>query len=278
MPAAYSLARDLAELEHMLERLNEYVLGDRLYLPFAANFARRSTAPQLTLGALLLRRRRLRQLRPSASSDQQLRLDAALARHHAVQNEWTLHYENKLKEEVPARLKQMGSFFHECQENPTGCAAAYPQAALRRTIVQEILLAMDEFGYDKRVLTASVERTDIALRRLLQADAFIWSAALRPLYPRRDFWWLYLLLASHRDCHAPNPASKGNERNLWIESYQHALDIIDSPKRDCCLPVSHFRATVHRGRCDFNLYGYEPDPDRSCSASSASLSSNGDCV
>ncbi len=191
MSQEYSLARDLAELEGMVERLADYALGDRLYLPLAAGYSRRSTTPQLTIGALLLRRRRLSRLRPSLNPKQQARLDSALARHDAVQSEWSLHYENKLKQEVPARLKQMTGFFRDCQENPTGCASAYPPEALRRTIVQEILLAMDEFAYDKRELMAGVERTDIALRRLLHADVFLWSATLKPVYSPSVFWWLY---------------------------------------------------------------------------------------
>ncbi len=191
MSRELSLQRDLAELEHMVERLADYVLGDRLYLPLAAGYSRRSTAPQLTIGALLLRRRRLLRLRPSLNPKQQGRLDSALARHDAVQSEWTLHYENKLKQEVPARLTQMRGFFRDCQENPTGCAAAYPAEALRRTIAQEILLAMDEFDYDKGELMSGIERTDIALRRLLYADAFLWSVTLKPVYPPSVFWWLY---------------------------------------------------------------------------------------
>ncbi len=191
MSREYSLERDLTELEQMAERLQDYVLGDRLYLPLAAGYSRSSTLPQLSAGTLLLRRRRLMRLRSSLSKSQHSRLSAALQQHDAVQREWTLHYERKLKGEVPARLKQMYAFFRDCQENPGGCASAYPPEALRRTIVQEILFAMDEFGYYKRELMSSVERMDIALRRLLHADRFIWSARLESLYPRQDFWWLY---------------------------------------------------------------------------------------
>ncbi len=191
MSRDYSLARDLAELEQMTERLGDYVLGDKLYLPLSAAYSRRSRLPQLSAGALLLRRRRLMRLRWSLSDSQQSRLSKALRRHDVVQREWTLHYENKLKGEAPARLKQMRAFFRDCQENPSGCASAYPPEALRRTMAAEILLAMDAFGYDKRELLPGVEQTDLALRRLLHAGEFIWSPLLAPAYPRDDFWWLY---------------------------------------------------------------------------------------
>jgi hypothetical protein len=191
MTAKYVLERDLSELEQMTDRLRDYVLGDALYIPIGAGFFRSSTTPQLTTGALLLRRRRLLRLRASLNSQQQSRLDAALTRHDSVQGEWTVHYEAKLKQEAPSRLKLMRAFFRDCSESPRDCGAAYPVEALRRTIVQEILLAMDEFGYVKRELMPQAQQTDIALRRILHAGDFIWSVELGVVYPRADFWWLY---------------------------------------------------------------------------------------
>ncbi|MCY3779214.1 MAG: hypothetical protein OXG78_02805 [Chloroflexi bacterium] len=191
MSREYSLERDLAELEQMAERLEEYILSERLYLPLSAGYARSSTLPQLSIGMLLLRRRRLKGLRASLNPAQQKRLDAALQQHDAVQREWTVHYEHKLKGELPARLKQMRAFFRDCQDNPTGCASAYPPEALRRAIVQEILLALEEFGYERRDITPGVEQTDIALRRLVRSAGFIWSSLLKPLYPPSEFWWLF---------------------------------------------------------------------------------------
>ena len=191
MSAKYSLERDLAELEQMVERLRDFVLGDRLYMPLASGYSRSATTPQLSTGALLLRRRRLMFLRASLSASQQARLESALEQHDVIQREWTVHYEGKLKQEAPARLKQMHGFFRDCQDSPSSCASAYPVEALRRTIVQEIVLAMDEFGYDSAESRARVPHTDTALRRLLFACEFIWAAPLEAVYPRGEYWWLY---------------------------------------------------------------------------------------
>ena len=145
----------------------------------------------MTIGALLLRRRRLSQLRAKLKRRDGFRLDAALAQHDELQREWRLHYEKKLKREVPSRLKVMAGFFRECSENPRDCAGAYPVEALRRTIVQEILTAMGEFGYEKSDMAASVRPADQALRRILHAGDFIWSPQLEAVYARASFWWLY---------------------------------------------------------------------------------------
>jgi len=191
MSARYSLTRDLDELERMVERLSDYLLGDAMYLPVGGGFFRGSSRPQMTIGALLLRRRRLKQLRAKLKRVDGFRLDDALAEHDHLQREWRLHYEKKLQREVPMRLKVMAAFFRECSENPRDCAGAYPVEALRRTIVAEILLALDEFGYEKGEASAAVQQADQALRGLLQAGEFIWSPVLEAVYPRAAFWWLY---------------------------------------------------------------------------------------
>ena len=191
MSARYSLERDLDELERMVERLYDYLLGGAMYLPVGGGFFRGSRSPQMTIGALLLRRRRLRYLRAKLKRSDGLRLDAALAQHGKLRREWTLHYEKKLLREAPMRLQVMAGFFRECSENPRDCASAYPIEALRRTIVEEILQALGEFGYEKREVAAAVGRADQALRGLLQPGEFIWSPQLAPVYPSATFWWLY---------------------------------------------------------------------------------------
>ena len=191
MSNRYSLERDLDELERMVERLGDYLLGDAMYLPVGGGFFRGASTPQMTIGALLLRRRRLTRLRAKLKRKDGSRLDEALTQHERLQREWTLHYEKKLQREVPMRLKLMAGFFRECSENPRDCAGAYPVEALRRTIVQEILIAMEEFGCDKRESAAAVGQADQALRRLLQAGEFIWSPMLEMVYPKAKFWWLY---------------------------------------------------------------------------------------
>lgn len=191
MSSRYSLTRDLDEFEQMVERLEDYLLGDAIYLPVSGGFFRGSSTPQMTLGALLLRRRRLRHLRSRLKRADGIRLDAALAQHRHLQQDWTLHYEKKLRQEVPSRLRVMAGFFRECSENPRDCAGAYPVEALRRSIIQEILLAMSDFDYDKGNLSAAIRPADQALRRILHAGEFIWSPVLEAVYPRATFWWLY---------------------------------------------------------------------------------------
>lgn len=191
MSARYSLARDLDELERMAERLGDYLLGDAMYLPIGGGSFRGASRPQMTIGALLLRRRRLSILRVKLKRSDGFRLDAALARHGELQREWRLHYERKLGRELQSRLELMSAFFQECQDDPNNCATAYPVEALRRTIAQEITLALDEFGYEQGDALAALQPVDRALRKILHSGNFIWTPELEAVYPKAAFWWLY---------------------------------------------------------------------------------------
>ena len=191
MSSNYTIKRDLEELVQMSDKLREYILSDALYMPVSGGFFRGGGTPQLTTGALLLRRRRLSLLRDALDAAAQARLDATVAQHDEIQREWTLHYEKKLQQEVNSRLKMMVAFFRECSESPRDCAAAYPVEAMRRTIVQEIMLAMDEFDYDRRELLPKIQHCDAGLLRYLRPSAFIWAPQLELVYPRAIFWWLF---------------------------------------------------------------------------------------
>lgn len=191
MSATFSPGRDLKELLQMGEKLADYLLGDALYMPVSGGFFRAGGTPQLTIGAYLLRRRRLALLRHRLNPSQRGQLDAELNEHDALQAEWRLHYEKKLRREFQSRLKLITAFFHDCREMPTGCAGNYPVEAMRRTLIQEILLAYDEFDYDARELRPMARHCDDRLRRLVKRGSFIWADMLQPVYPRDAFWWLY---------------------------------------------------------------------------------------
>ncbi len=175
----------------MSGKLRDYLLGDALYGPVGGGFLRGSGSPQLIIGALLLRRRRLSLLRDSLEAAAQAQLDAALDHHDTIQREWTLHYEKKLRQEASSRLKLLAAFIRDCGERPRDCAGAYPVEAMRRTITQEIMLAMDEFAYDKGESLSEAGRIDAGLRRHFNAGEFIWDPRLASVYLRAMFWWLY---------------------------------------------------------------------------------------
>ncbi len=192
MSKNYSLEKDLKELAKMGDSIEKYVPSNELYMSVGGGgFFSASNMPQLTTGAFLLRLRRLTHFRDQMTSVQEATLDKAIVQHDSVRKEWAVHYEKKAIREGLSRLKSMNEFFRECRDSMKLCANAYPTEALRRTIVQELVMAMDDYGYDKHEVITQTHKTDGELRRWITAGEFIWSETLQAVYPQDSFWWLY---------------------------------------------------------------------------------------
>jgi hypothetical protein len=186
----YSIESDLKEAQRMVEALESYVYQDQLYMPISGGGIF-SPMPALTLGAVLMRLRRLRALYDQLTPVQQTTLEGLEAQNEKVWNEWRVHYERKLAEEAQSRLKLMGSYLQDCKEDPRACAANYPAEALRRTIIQEIAEFMEERGIHSAEVDRGIARVDSPLRGYVKPGGFLWSPTLQPIYPKEPFWWLY---------------------------------------------------------------------------------------
>lgn len=192
MSETYDLERDLREAEAMAESLVPYVHNEPLYGSVGGfGFFAPSTMPSLTIGALLMRLRRLNALCDQMNESQEKRLDAAAQRNADVYSEWKVHYHKKLIREANSRLDAMKTFFDECRSNPPLCGQIYRPEVMRRTIVEEIFTAMDELGINDEALSNKANATDSQLRRFVRSSDFIWDRQLQSVYPEYKFWWLY---------------------------------------------------------------------------------------
>jgi hypothetical protein len=181
----YSIDRDLKEAAAMANALIPYVYDDRMYVTVGGNI------PSFTLGALLLRLRRLRALRNEMTSNQQSKLAEIESQHDSVLKEWHNAYAKKIAREALSRLEMMDHYFEECRENPRIASSAYSPEALRRTIVEEIALMLHQLRADSPEFDLKRKKTDSQLRQYVRPSDFIWSPMLQPIYPQDTFWWLY---------------------------------------------------------------------------------------
>lgn len=187
----YHLDRDLEEAREMALGLEEYVRGENLYGTVSGMYASDPDVPSLTIGNLLMRLRRLKVLEGEMSPEQRAILTEAEAEHDRVRQEWVTHYIGKASNEVGARLRSITAFFAECEDAPENCAANYLPEARRRTVVQEIIDALQQHNLPDSGMDKSIKNVDSQLRRFIQPGAFIWDERLRPVYPHPAFWWLY---------------------------------------------------------------------------------------
>lgn len=188
----YNLEQDLNEAKRMAEGLEAYVLGDQVYGSVGGGFFTGGSMPSLTIGALLLRVYRLQARADALSADQRAELRDIERKIGRVQKEWTKHFGEKIEREASSRLQALGQYFYEVTEDPRASANAYLPEALRRTIIAILLQAMQTYGIEPSDLVRRVSSADTSLSGVTEPGPFLWSSALEPVYPKRDYWWLYV--------------------------------------------------------------------------------------
>ena len=192
MSENYSIDRDIEEVEAMAKALPNYVRQDMLYGSVGSGGLFSSgDMPSMTIGALLMRMRRLHVLHDHLDEKQLARLRKVEHRNEEVREEWRFHCEQKILREANSRLDAMLPFFSEYRKNPDFGAQVYKPEALRRTIVQELFIVIEEYRLENADLKKKMQAIDGQLRGCVGKSNFIWAAILQPAYPEATFWWLY---------------------------------------------------------------------------------------
>ena len=192
MTEHYAIERDLHEAEVMVQGLENYLRHDDLYASPVGGFLAFSDMPTLTVGALLMRLRRLDILQAKLSDDQRQRLQAATRQHDSIRKAWRVHYDKKLLREANSRLDSIGQYFADVAQNMDQAAGSYQPEVLKRTIVHDIRDAMAQLKIEDADLEEKVRQVDNRLGAIaLEHCDFLWDSQLEPAYPKKDYWWLY---------------------------------------------------------------------------------------
>ncbi len=187
----YNIFNDLHELQQMTKSLKGYLNRDELYGTIGGGIFTGGGAPNFTIGTILLRLRRISVLDGMLNERQQQELAQVQEQHDAIRDDNRGRYVERMSREAHSRLDAMKRFFEECSEDPKTCPRIYNPETFRRTVVQELLGALASGSYESAELTQKVRRTDKRLRGFVQPSDFIWDEQLKPVYPEREFWWLY---------------------------------------------------------------------------------------
>lgn len=200
----YTVDKDLKEARAMVNGLEDYVRGDELYVNIGGGLFGGGNMPMLTVGALVMRLRRLHALADAGklNAQQQLDLKKLDDSHEAVRRAWTHHYEQKMKREINSRLDAMKTFFEEASTSMKLAARVYLPEVLRRTIVEELLQSLESYHVDVSEERKKARATDNKLRQFTAPSPFVWDTALESVYPNDRFWWMYV---------SPPPIDNGKE-------------------------------------------------------------------
>jgi len=188
MSTDYKFGQDINQAVKMAEVLEGYVLTEHLYGYATGLF---TNLPSMTVGALILRLRRLDVLRDHLKDYQSKKLDIAIDDYMQVRTNWTYHYTKKIHKESHSRIDAMKAFFYECSDNIRNCIGIYKPEIMRRTIVQELLREMDALGINDDELLDKIKGIDEKLQKITESADFQWADILKPAYDSQEFWWLY---------------------------------------------------------------------------------------
>ncbi len=176
-------AHELAVFGKMAQELPDYLLSGVLFWQLQAG----SDFPKLSLGRLLLARARLRALEPRLSPAQQAAWREAEQQTHNALSQWQVAGERHASQELRARANLWQRFWEDCADSP--CADNYAHEVGQRTMAELLLREFARVGDtpEARVLKA----LDTTVKARLRANGFVWDEALRPVFPEKDFWFLY---------------------------------------------------------------------------------------
>ena len=183
----------------MADQADPYLVEDELLWPIDGQVS--GGMPRMTLGGFLMREHRLDGLPALLDAAQRERFAAAKQTFHKALDHWKVNGSHKIAREADMRLHLLEQFLRDCNEAlAQNCFDYWPSQAEQRTTlyhVSEALSSAPLADADKAVVVnAALARVDSGLRRyLLAGDSghFLWDPALEPVYPRRPFWWLWVV-------------------------------------------------------------------------------------
>ncbi len=185
------LSHDLTVLEEMVARAPDYLMAEATHWDLGKN------RPPLTLGGILMRRRRLGLLAGALSAAERDHLAAADARYDLLLAAQPVRLESRAVAEIGDRLREWTVYLRDLAASSRLAAdhAHYVAKADTRVIIEELVAALG--SRRPQQLPDDVAALDNRLRARWQPGEFIWVAVWQPAYPAERYWWLYGTPAPH---------------------------------------------------------------------------------
>ncbi len=182
-----SFEYDLRYLQSGVEELERYLLSDDIFWPVDIRPpAGEPGYPQLTLGGMLLSRKRLSTY--NKTPKQTAQVQKLIADMDTVRSNWRVAWEKKATRSFGVRLKMWRDFIEEYRQSPLDNSDRYPYEVRLRTMLA--LLQMEGGGQ----VSAEVDLLvilDKFLDTVMITGDFVWEAELQPGFPEHVYWYLY---------------------------------------------------------------------------------------
>jgi hypothetical protein len=181
------LKKDLDILIAMVEELTNYIYSEALYWPmFKAGY------PQMSLGGLLMRKRRLQILAYLLSESEQVKLKQIVIQFEEMTYDKPALLEKKGTLELNTRITQWKEHLQEYWDSEMIEQHYYATDVEVRTIITDLVSMLDSDSYQFDVdLVRQVDSLDDDLLANWQDGKFIWPPEWIPAYGKGDYWWLY---------------------------------------------------------------------------------------
>jgi hypothetical protein len=181
------LRQDLEILAAMAAEMDSYLKSDVLFWPMA-----NGNMPRLTLGGYLMRQHRLLALENLLAEGEKERLDAAVAQFNEALVEKIVRLEQRVHEELEARLRQWAEYLKDLSRESASSNAYYATAVETRAMIRALVnkLKLPPYQLNERILQ-QITMYDGNLRLRWHSGDFVWPEEWQPAYTKGVYWWLY---------------------------------------------------------------------------------------
>ena len=167
------------------EELEEYLLSSQLFWQLSGILKKENT---LTPGNLLLIKRKIEGRNQDAGAVLEFYRDWAQI--ERILSDWRAHWDQKAALEFDSRLKTWGNYLAEFQEDRGVKSAQFRNEVKNRAIMQ---LLLENAGRKIEVPGKELLLTlDSQLKIYSVIGDFVWEGGLERVFPKDDFWFLYI--------------------------------------------------------------------------------------
>ena len=182
---------DLEIVEGMIPELEDYIIKDDVYRTVIIPTSAGDQNIRMTGGDLLARLHRLSGAKDELTPEQQQRLEQAKQKAEQIIYSLKTRFNQRLQREMRARLDSLRWFLDECADDKQRCRVEWPFEMRNRQRIEEIV---KQLGKDlPEDLATELRQIDRRIRETGRPSGFVWSPRVQKIYPRDQYWYLYML-------------------------------------------------------------------------------------